>query len=89
MCLYVLKFKNDFFEKFKEFKVLVETQPKHKIKTFGSDNGREFVSKAFNQFLKDHNIEKQTSTSYTPLQNEVVERAKRTIVKMTKNMPHA
>ena len=54
----MLKFKGDCYEKFKEFKRLVEMQLEHKIKTFCSNNGREFVSKAFNECLKDHGIEK-------------------------------
>ena len=34
------------------------------IKTFRSDKGGEFVYKPFNQILKDHGIEKQTSTPF-------------------------
>ena len=37
----------------------------HKIKTFRLDNDGEFDSKAFDNFLKDHGIKKQTSTMYT------------------------
>ena len=84
--LYVLKSKGNCFEKFKEFQGLVEIQLHYKIKTFWLDNGRMFVSKALNQFLKDHSIEKQTSIPYTLQQNAVVEHANRTIVEMTKNM---
>ena len=40
-------------------------QSEHKIKTFRLDNGGEFDSKAFDNFLKDHGIKKQTSTLYT------------------------
>lgn len=50
--LYVLESKKDCFEKFKEFEALVETHFKQKIKTFRLDNGREFVSKAFNIFFE-------------------------------------
>jgi hypothetical protein len=38
-----LKSKGKYFERFKEFKVLVEIQSEHKIKTIWSDNGREFI----------------------------------------------
>jgi hypothetical protein len=44
--LYLLKFKGKYFERFKEFKVLVEIQSEHKIKTIRSDNGREFITNA-------------------------------------------
>ena len=50
MWLYALKSKGNCFEKFKKFKALVEMQLEYKIKTFWSDNGGEFVSKAFNVF---------------------------------------
>lgn len=50
---------------FKEFKRLVETQSEHKIKTFGSDNDKEFVFMVSNRFLKDHGINEKTFTPYT------------------------
>ena len=56
MLLYKLKSKGNFFEKFKKFKALVESQSKYNIKIFWSNNYGEFVSKAFNHFLKDHGI---------------------------------
>ncbi len=87
--LYALKTKGECFEKFKEFKALVETQSELKIKAFRSDNGGEFISKAFKQFLKDHGIAKETSTPYRPQQNGVAERANRTIVEMARSMLHA
>lgn len=70
--LYVLKSKGSCIEKFKQFKGIVEMQLEHKIKIFQSDNDKEFVSKACNQFLKDHGIEKQMSTMHTPQHNGVV-----------------
>jgi transposase InsO family protein len=87
--LYVLESKGNGFEKFKEFNESVETQSEHKIKTFRSDNGKKFVSKPFNQFLKDHGVEKQTSTPYTPHHIGVAERMNRTIVEMIRSVLHA
>jgi transposase InsO family protein len=87
--LYTLKTKGECLEKFKEFKALAETQSEHKIKAFRSDNGGEFISKAFQRFLKNHGIERQPSTPYTPEQNGVAERANRTIVEMARSMIHA
>ena len=87
--LYPLKTKGECLEKFKEFKALAETQSEHKIKAFRSDNGGEFISKAFRRFLKKHGIERQPSTPYTPEQNGVAERANRTIVEMARSMIHA
>ena len=87
--LFTLKFNRECFEKFKEFKSLVKMKLKHKIKAFQLDNSREFVSKAFYKFLKDHDIGKQMPTIYTPQQNRVAERVNRTIVKMARNTFHA
>jgi len=87
--VYFLKSKGECLEKFKEFKALVETQSKHKIKVFRSDNGGEYISKGFKRFLKAHDIEKQTSTPYRPQQNGVAKRANRTLVEMARNMLHA
>jgi hypothetical protein len=87
--IYMLKTKGECLEKFKEFKALAEKQSEHKIKVFRSDNGGEFISKGFRRFLKDHGIQRQTSTPYTPEQNGVAERANRTIVEMARSMIHA
>jgi hypothetical protein len=87
--VYLLKSKGECLEKFKEFKALVETQSEHKIKVFRLDNGREYISKGFQRFLKAHDIEKQTSTPYRPQQNRVGERANRMLVEMARSMLHA
>jgi len=87
--LYLLKTKDECFIRFKEFKALVETQSEHKIKAFRSDNGGEFMSKAFIKFLVDHGIAKETSTPYRPQQNGVAERANRTIIEIARSMIHA
>lgn len=79
-----LKSEGECFEKFKDFKALVKTQSKNKFKVFRSDNGGEFVSKAFNCSLNDHGIKKQTFTMYIPQQNEVTEHANHIIVEMSR-----
>ncbi|XP_022040102.1 uncharacterized protein LOC110942636 [Helianthus annuus] len=48
-----------------------------KIKTIRSDNGTEFVNNQMNLFCKNKGILHQTSCSYTPQQNGVVERKHR------------
>lgn len=87
--LYVLKSKGNCFEKFKEFNGFVESQSEHKMKTFQLNNDNEFISKAFNHFLKDHSVEKQMSILYVLQQNGVAKRANCIIVEMTKNMLYA
>eukprot|EP00253_Pinus_taeda_P035421 PITA_35421 len=49
---YFLKKKSEVFDKFKEFKALVENQTKKKIKMLRTDNGGEFCSKEYEEFYK-------------------------------------
>jgi hypothetical protein len=46
-----LKTKGKVFEKFKQYKALVENEVGHKIKVLRSDNEGEYVSKKFDAFL--------------------------------------
>ncbi len=75
-----MKAKGETFEKFKQYKVLVENEIGHKIKVLQSDNGREYVSKKFDTFLAECGTQQQTSAPYLPQQNGVAERANRTIM---------
>jgi transposase InsO family protein len=84
--VYLLKAKGKVFDKFKVYKALVENQIDMKIKTLRSDNGREFMSKKFDDFLRECGIQRQTSAPYTPQQNGVVERANRTIMECARSM---
>ncbi len=74
------------FEKFKQYKALVENEIGHKIKVLQSDNKGEFVSKKFDAFLAECGIQWQTSAPYSPQQNSVVERANRTIMECARSM---
>jgi transposase InsO family protein len=60
-----------------------------KIKTLRSDNGGEFVSKKFDNFLHECGIQRQTNAPYTPQQNGVAEQANRTTMECAKSMIHA
>ena len=51
--IYFMKNKDEVFSKFKEFKALIENHTENKIKTFRSDNGREFTSNEFKELCKD------------------------------------
>ena len=50
--IYFLRKKSEVFEKFKEFKSLVENQTNNKIKVLRTDNGGELCGKDFEQFYK-------------------------------------
>ena len=78
--MYFLTQKSQVFEKFKEFKAIVENETGCQIQTLRSDNGGEYTSKAFKDFCRDHGIQRQLSTPYTLHQNGVAERKNRTLL---------
>ena len=64
--VYFMKNKDEEFSKFKEFKALIENHTKKKIKTFQSDNGREFTSNEFKELCKESVVKREFSTPYNP-----------------------
>jgi hypothetical protein len=65
--IYFLRKKYEVFDKFKEFKALVENQIEKKIKVLRIDNGGEFCGNEFEEFGKKCGIARQKTTPYTPL----------------------
>ena len=53
---YFLKKKSEVFNKFKEYKALVENQTGKKIKLLRTDNGGKFCEKEFEKFCKECGI---------------------------------
>jgi transposase InsO family protein len=84
--IYFLRNKSEVFDKFKEFKALVENQTKKKIKVLRTDNGGEFFGNEFEEFCKKHGIAMQKTTPYTPQHNGVVERMNRTLMEKARSM---
>jgi transposase InsO family protein len=83
-----LKSKDEVFNKFKEFKALIENLSERKIKILRSDNGGEYTSKEFMSFCKDVGIKRELTTPYNPQQKGVAERKNRTIMEVVKTMIH-
>jgi hypothetical protein len=83
-----LKTKDEVFNKFKEFKALIENLSERKIKILRSDNGGEYTSKEFVNFYKDVGIKRELTTPYNPQQNDVARRKNRTILEVVKTMIH-
>ena len=77
--IYFLKKKDEVFERFKEFKGLVENLSEKKIKIRRSNNGGEFTSNEFNDFCKEALIKRELTIPYNPQQNGVAERKKQHI----------
>jgi transposase InsO family protein len=86
--VYFLKSKDEVFNKFKEFKALIENLFEREIKILRSDNGGEYTSKEFVNFCKYVGIKRDLTTPYNPQQNGVVERKNKTIMEAVKTMIH-
>eukprot|EP00253_Pinus_taeda_P006511 PITA_06511 len=84
--IYFLKKKSEVFDRFKEFKALVENQTEKKIKVLRTDNGGEFCSKEFEELCKKCGIARQKNTPYTPPQNGVAERMNKTLMERARSM---
>lgn len=77
--VYFLKTKDLAEEVFQHFKAFAENQTGKRIKILRSDNGGEYISNNYENFLKKCGIRHQTSMPYTPQQNGVAERMNRTL----------
>jgi transposase InsO family protein len=86
--IYFLKTKDEMFNKFKEFKALIENLSERKIKILRSDNGGEYTSKEFVNFCKDVGIKRELTTPYNPPKNGVAEWKNITILEAVKTMIH-
>ena len=84
--VYLMKYKSETFEKFKEFRTEVEKQLGKSIKTLRSDRGREYLSQEFQSYLRDNGIFSQWTPPYTPQHNGVSERRNRTLLDMVRSM---
>ena len=72
--LYLMRYKSEAFEKFKEFRNEVEKQLGRSIKSLRSDRGGEYLSQAFLDYLRDNGILSQWTPPYTPQHNGVAKR---------------
>ena len=77
--VYLMRHKSETFDKFKEYRALVEKQLGKVIKTLRSDRGGEYLSGEFEDFLREEWIVSQLTAPGTPQQNEVAERRNRTL----------
>ena len=74
MWVYFLKHKDDVLGVYKTFLQLVENQSGKKLKCLRTDNGGEYISKAFADFCDSKGIKQELTTPYNPSQNGVAER---------------
>ena len=76
----MLKNKEDAFQKFKDWKTLVEVQTGRKVKKLRTDSGWEFVKQESKLYSKKEGIQRHKTVTYTPQQNGLVERMNKTIL---------
>ena len=72
--VYLMKYKSEAFEKFKEYRYEVEKQTNMSIKVLRSDRGGEYLSGEFLNYLKENGILSQWTPPATPQLNGVSER---------------
>ena len=84
--VYIIKTKDQVFQCFLEWKALVEKATKKKVRTFRTDNGGEYTSSQFENYLKAEGITHELTVHKTPQQNGVAERLNRTLVEMARSM---
>jgi transposase InsO family protein len=81
-----LKCKSEALLFFKNFKQEVENQTGERIKVLRSDKGGEYLSKAFEEFLKQAGIRCFLTTARTLQSNEVAERMNRTLLERARSI---
>lgn len=84
--VYPLRLKSDALETFKGFHKFITKNTGLRIGTFHSDNGGEFTSSAFRDYLNQQGIRRTTTVPHTPAQNGITERGNRTLFTSTRAM---
>ena len=72
--------------KFKEFEALTTNDCGLKIAALRTDNGGEYVSIEFKEYLKLRGIRHELTVPYTPEQNGLAERLDRTLMEAARSM---
>ena len=79
-AVYFMKHKSEVLDKFKEFEVTTTNDAGRAIGTLRTDNGGEYLSSAFQNYLKEKGIRHELTVPHSPQQNGVSERMNRTLV---------
>ena len=86
MWIYIIKHKDEVFQKFLEWKAVVEKSTGRQLKALRSDNGGEYLSSEFKNYLSKEGIRHELTIPKTPEQNGVAERMNRTLVECVRSM---
>ena len=81
-CIYLLVNKYQVFDAFLQHKSTIELKTGHKIKALQFDNGKEYLSYTFTNYLPSNGISNYLSCPYSHQQNVYAERKHRHITEM-------
>ena len=84
--IYPLKHKDEVFDRFLQWKAQVEKSSGRKLKVLRTDNGGEYTSAKFEDYLKAEGVRHERTVPKTPEQNGVAERMNRTLVETIRSM---
>ncbi|KAL0345819.1 UNVERIFIED_CONTAM: hypothetical protein Sradi_4413200 [Sesamum radiatum] len=84
--VYLMRYKSEAFGRFKEYRLEVENQTNRKIKAIRPDQGGEYLSGEFTDYLKESGILSQWTPPRTQQLNGVAERRNRTLLDMVRSM---
>ncbi|KAL0463019.1 UNVERIFIED_CONTAM: hypothetical protein Slati_0189500 [Sesamum latifolium] len=84
--VYLMRYKSEAFERFKEYRLKVENQTNRKIKALRSDRVDEYLSGEFIDYLKENGILSQWTPPGMPQLDGVAERRNRTLLDMVRSM---
>lgn len=82
--VYPMKAKSEVLQRFEEYRCMAENFHDRKVKVLRSDNGGEYTSTDFKEYLTEHGIKHQLTIPGTPEQNGVAERMNQTLLDMTR-----
>lgn len=75
-----IRHKSDVLQVTKDIVAMFERQKKTKLKCLQSDNGTEYTSADFDNYLRTHGIKRRLTIPYNPEQNGIAERKNRTLL---------
>ena len=84
--MYLLKRKDEVFQRFVEWKAMVENGGGGKLKVLRSESDGEYTAKRFQEYLKAEGVRHEVTVPKTSRQNGVAERLNRTLMEMVRTM---
>ena len=85
-AVYFMKHRSEVLAKFKEFEALTTNDCGLKIAALRTDNGGEYISIEFKEYLKLRGIRHELTVPYTPEQNGVMERLNHALMEAARSM---